>query len=55
MRPNIAATPTGAGALRIDGAQQLGSGTLVRLAVALSGITGRPIEIVNARAQVFLW
>jgi RNA 3'-terminal phosphate cyclase (ATP) len=37
--------------LRIDGGQQLGSGTLVRFAVALSGLTGRPVEIVNARAR----
>jgi RNA 3'-terminal phosphate cyclase (ATP) len=36
--------------LQIDGAQQLGSGTLVRFAVVLSGLTGRPVEIVNARA-----
>ncbi len=37
--------------LRIDGGQKLGSGTLVRFAVALSGLTGRPVEIVNARAK----
>jgi RNA 3'-terminal phosphate cyclase (ATP) len=40
-----------AGAIRIDGARQSGSGTLVRFAVALACVLGRPLELVNARAR----
>jgi RNA 3'-terminal phosphate cyclase (ATP) len=37
--------------LRIDGAEQSGSGTIVRHAVAFSALLGRPIHVVNARAR----
>jgi RNA 3'-terminal phosphate cyclase (ATP) len=37
--------------LAIDGAQQSGSGTLVRYAVAFSGILGEPLRLFNARAK----
>lgn len=39
------------GAIRIDGARQSGSGTLVRFAVALACVLGRPLELVNARVR----
>jgi RNA 3'-terminal phosphate cyclase (ATP) len=35
----------------IDGAQQSGSGTLVRYAVAFSAILGQPLRLLNARAK----
>jgi RNA 3'-terminal phosphate cyclase (ATP) len=38
-------------AIRIDGAQQSGSGTIVRFAVALACLLGRPLELVNARIR----
>jgi RNA 3'-terminal phosphate cyclase (ATP) len=37
--------------ISIDGAQQSGSGTIVRLAVALACVTRRPLHLVNARAR----
>jgi RNA 3'-terminal phosphate cyclase (ATP) len=37
--------------LEIDGAQQSGSGTIVRYAVALSALLGRAVRIKNARAR----
>jgi RNA 3'-terminal phosphate cyclase (ATP) len=37
--------------IRIDGAQQSGSGTIVRFAVALSCLLGRPLQLVHARAR----
>jgi RNA 3'-terminal phosphate cyclase (ATP) len=37
--------------ITIDGAQQLGSGTIVRYAVALAALLGRPLHVVNARAK----
>jgi RNA 3'-terminal phosphate cyclase (ATP) len=37
--------------LEIDGAQQSGSGTIVRYAVALAALLGRPVRIVNARKR----
>jgi RNA 3'-terminal phosphate cyclase (ATP) len=37
--------------IAIDGAQQSGSGTLVRYAVAFSAILGQPIRLLNARAK----
>jgi RNA 3'-terminal phosphate cyclase (ATP) len=38
-------------AIRIDGAQQSGSGTIVRFAVALACLLGHPLELVHARAR----
>jgi len=38
-------------AIRIDGARQSGSGTLVRFAAALACVLGRPLELVNARVR----
>jgi RNA 3'-terminal phosphate cyclase (ATP) len=35
----------------IDGGQKSGSGTILRLAVALSAITQRPLHLVNIRRQ----
>ena len=35
----------------IDGAQQSGSGTIVRYAVALAALLGRPIRVFNARKR----
>jgi len=35
----------------IDGSQYSGSGTIVRQAVALSALTGRPIQVVKVRAR----
>lgn len=37
--------------LTIDGSRYSGSGTIVRQAVAVSALTGRPIHVVNARAK----
>jgi RNA 3'-terminal phosphate cyclase (ATP) len=37
--------------LEIDGASHSGSGTIVRLAVGLSGLTGRPVRLFNIRAS----
>jgi RNA 3'-terminal phosphate cyclase (ATP) len=37
--------------LTIDGSRYSGSGSIVRLAVAFSALTGRPIHVVNARAK----
>jgi RNA 3'-terminal phosphate cyclase (ATP) len=37
--------------LEIDGAQQSGSGTIVRYAVALAALLGRSVRIVNARKR----
>jgi RNA 3'-terminal phosphate cyclase (ATP) len=37
--------------LEIDGSEQSGSGTLVRLAVAFAALCGEPIHLVNARAR----
>jgi RNA 3'-terminal phosphate cyclase (ATP) len=37
--------------IEIDGAQQSGSGTIVRYAVAFSAILGRPLRLLNARAK----
>lgn len=36
--------------LTIDGSQMSGSGTIVRYAVALAALFGRPVRVVNARA-----
>jgi RNA 3'-terminal phosphate cyclase (ATP) len=41
----------GARVLEIDGAHGSGSGTIVRFAVALAAITGRPLRVVHARAR----
>jgi len=38
-------------AIRIDGAQQSGSGTIVRFAVALACLLRRPLHVVNARVR----
>lgn len=38
-------------AIRIDGAEQSGSGTIVRLSVALAALLGRRLHVVNARAR----
>lgn len=35
----------------IDGSEQSGSGTIVRYAVALAGLTGESVHVVNARAR----
>jgi RNA 3'-terminal phosphate cyclase (ATP) len=37
--------------LAIDGAEQSGSGTIVRYAVALAALLGRPVRIFNARKR----
>ena len=37
--------------LTIDGAQKSGSGTIVRYAVALAALLGKPLRVVNVRAQ----
>ena len=37
--------------LAIDGAQQSGSGTIVRYAVALAALLDRPVRIFNARKR----
>lgn len=37
--------------IAIDGAQQSGSGTIVRCAVALAALLGRPIRVFNARKR----
>jgi RNA 3'-terminal phosphate cyclase (ATP) len=37
--------------LVVDGAQRSGSGTIVRYAVALAALLGRPIRVVNARKR----
>ena len=37
--------------LEIDGSQRSGSGTILRLSVALSAITGRPLHMINIRAK----
>jgi RNA 3'-terminal phosphate cyclase (ATP) len=37
--------------ITIDGAQQSGSGTIVRYAVAFSGLLGQPLRLLNARAK----
>jgi RNA 3'-terminal phosphate cyclase (ATP) len=37
--------------LEIDGAEQSGSGTIVRYAVALAALLGRSVRIVNARKR----
>jgi RNA 3'-terminal phosphate cyclase (ATP) len=37
--------------IEIDGAQQSGSGTIVRYAVAFSGLLGEPLRLLNARAR----
>jgi RNA 3'-terminal phosphate cyclase len=36
--------------VEIDGAQQSGSGTIVRYAVALAALLGHPLRLFNARA-----
>jgi len=38
-------------AIRIDGAQQSGSGTIVRFSIALACLLGRPLHLVHARAR----
>lgn len=37
--------------IRIDGSQQSGSGTIVRLSVALAALLGEPLHLYNARAR----
>ena len=37
--------------IEIDGSQKSGSGTILRLSVALSGITGEPLHIFNIRKR----
>ncbi len=37
--------------ITIDGAQKSGSGTIVRYAVALAALLGRPVRVVNARQR----
>jgi RNA 3'-terminal phosphate cyclase (ATP) len=37
--------------ITIDGAQKSGSGTIVRYAVALAALLGRPLRVINARAK----
>lgn len=37
--------------LAVDGAQQSGSGTIVRYAVALAALLGRPVRVFNARKR----
>src|SRR5262245_2569018 len=37
--------------IEIDGAQQSGSGTIVRYAIAFSGLLGEPLRLLNARAR----
>jgi RNA 3'-terminal phosphate cyclase (ATP) len=37
--------------LEIDGSQKSGSGTILRLSVALAGITGEPLHIYNVRKR----
>lgn len=37
--------------IRIDGAEQSGSGTIVRLSVALAALLGQPLHLRNARAR----
>ncbi len=37
--------------VQIDGAQQLGSGTIVRYAVAMAALLDQPLYLVNARAR----
>jgi RNA 3'-terminal phosphate cyclase (ATP) len=37
--------------IRVDGAQQSGSGTIVRFSVAFAALLHRPLHVVNARAR----
>jgi len=37
--------------LEIDGAEQSGSGTIVRYAVALAALLGRSVRVFNARKR----
>jgi RNA 3'-terminal phosphate cyclase (ATP) len=37
--------------IEIDGAQQSGSGTIVRYAIAFSALLGQPLRLLNARAK----
>lgn len=37
--------------IAVDGAQQSGSGTIVRYAVALAALLGRPVRVFNARKR----
>src|SRR5438093_6705758 len=37
--------------IEIDGAERLGSGTIVRYSVALAALLGQPLHLVNARAK----
>ena len=37
--------------VRIDGSQGEGGGQILRTAVSLSAITGKPIEVINIRAK----
>ncbi len=37
--------------VEVDGSRYSGSGTIVRLAVAFSALTGRPVHVVNARVR----
>lgn len=37
--------------LTLDGSQHSGSGTLVRQAVALAALIGRPLRLYNVRAR----
>jgi RNA 3'-terminal phosphate cyclase (ATP) len=37
--------------VEIDGAQQSGSGTIVRYAITLAALLGQPLHLVNARAR----
>ncbi len=39
------------GLLEIDGAEQSGSGTIVRFGVAFAALCGEPVHLVNARAR----
>jgi RNA 3'-terminal phosphate cyclase (ATP) len=43
--------PSSSSLLRIDGAHGSGSGTIVRYAVALSALLGRPVQVANVRAK----
>ena len=37
--------------IAIDGAQQSGSGTIVRYAIAFSALLGQPLRLLNTRAK----
>ena len=37
--------------ITIDGAQKSGSGTIVRYAVALAALLGKPLHVFNARSK----